>query len=186
MPTLCLDIPAPVRYVRSLRARQIRITVKPDPAVSVTVPRRVSLEEAQRFVAAKQAWIKSHLERMARQSRETPPLDLQKIDLKKAQDELFRRLAHFSALHNLPYRRAAFRCQKTRWGSCSSRNAISLNINIAFLPEHLQDYILLHELVHIRHKNHSEHFWTELDRYCGGRAKAMRRELKTHTMPVML
>lgn len=150
----------------------------------MTVPRRGSLEEAQRFVASKQKWIKTHLERMARQRRERPPLDLQKIDLKKAQHTLFDRLAHFSALHNLPYRHAAFRCQKTKWGSCSSQNTISLNINIAFLPEHLQDYILLHELTHVRHKNHSGKFWAELDRYCGGRAKVMSRELKTHIMHV--
>ncbi|MHC5088067.1 MAG: M48 metallopeptidase family protein, partial [Planctomycetota bacterium] len=81
-------------------------------------------------------------------------------------------------------RRAAFRCQKTKWGSCSNQNNISLNINIAFLPEHLQDYILLHELCHIRHMNHSKAFWAQLDEYCGGKAKEYAKELKTHPMKI--
>ena len=184
-PSLCCpDISAPIHYVRSLRARRLRITIKPDPAVVVTVPRRGSMEEAQQFLASKQAWIKKHLDQMARQNREMPSIDLQKVDLKKAQDELFNRLDEFSAQHNLLYRRASFRCQKTKGGSCSSQNTISLNINIVFLPKHLQDYILLHELVHIRHKNHSPKFWAELDQHCGGRAKAMRNELKSHTLQI--
>ena len=117
-----------------------------------------------------------------RQRQGNQPLqpELSRDELNGAQDELFSRLEYFSKKHRLPYNRAAFRCQKTKWGSCSSRNNISLNINIAFLPVHLQDYILLHELCHIRHKNHGKKFWTELDTYCGGQAKGYAKELKTH------
>ena len=49
---------------------------------------------------------------------------------------------------------------------------------IAYLPKELQDYILLHELCHIRHKNHSKKFWAELDKYVDGRSKELRKELK--------
>jgi hypothetical protein len=180
-----LDISAPVNYVRSARARRMRITVRPEPAVIVTVPLRGSLAEAQRFVASKQAWITKHLQRMAqRQQHHTqePPPDLSKVDLAKAQNELFARLEAFSRQHELPYRRAAFRCQKSKWGSCSSQNNLSLNINMVFLPDHLQDYLLLHELAHVRHKHHGAAFWAELDRLCGGRAKALSKELKQHRM----
>ena len=52
------------------------------------------------------------------------------------------------------------------------------------LTKELQDYILLHELCHIRHKNHSKKFWAELDKYVGGRAKEMRRELKGYRIRV--
>jgi len=108
-----------------------------------------------------------------------PDLD---IDLEKAQINLFDRLGYFSKKYNLPYNRAGFRWQKTRWGSCSGKNNISLNVNIAFLPEELQDYILLHELVHTKVKNHSKDFWAKLDKYTNSRAKELAKKLKKYNM----
>ncbi|MBW8000442.1 MAG: M48 family metallopeptidase [Planctomycetes bacterium] len=108
-----------------------------------------------------------------------PDLD---IDLKEAQINLFHQLDYFSKKHNFSYNRAGFRCQKTRWGSCSGKNDISLNVNIAFLPEELQDYVLLHELVHTKVKNHSRNFWAELDKYTDNRAKELSKELKKYRM----
>ncbi len=128
--------------------------------------------------------MRKHLVRMAERQKQLeqeppPPLpDLSKIDLAAAQDEIFERLAALSKEHKLPYQQATFRCQKSTWGSCSSHNNISLNINMIFLPRHLQDYLLLHELTHIRHKNHSARFWAELARLSGGNPKALAKELK--------
>ena len=163
----------------------MRITVHPTQAVTVTVPANTSLERAKEFVQSKHVWIQKHLAKMRQMEnlQEEPP-ELSREELNEAQDELFSRLEYFSEKYNLPYRRAAFRCQRTKWGSCSSQSNISLNINIAFLPEHLQDYILLHELCHIRHMNHSKAFWTQLDEYCGGRAKEYAKELKKHRMKI--
>ncbi len=173
-----------ISYRRSRRARRLRITITPTRAVTVTVPLQMPLERAKAFVQTKQAWIEKHLRRMP--PVQSPPAQPQwsREELSRAQDVLFGRLERFSRLHQLAYNKAAFRCQKTLWGSCSGRNHISLNINIVFLPEHLQDYILLHELCHIRHKNHSLDFWTLLDQYCGGRAKQYARELKSHRMQI--
>ena len=58
-----------------------------------------------------------------------------------------------------------FRKAKTRWGSCSSKNSISLNIALAALPRSLSDYIIIHELAHIKHKNHSKAFWALVQKY---------------------
>jgi len=179
-------IPAPselISYVRSHRARRLRMTLKPDLSVRVTVPAGMPLEQAKALVDSHHDWIQTHRQKLVdrRQSvPPSPPIDLKTLDLRRGQDELFMRLDGFSKQHNLPYRRAAFRCQKTLWGSCSRRHHISLNINILLLPPHLQDYILLHELTHIRHPNHSRAFWAELDGFCGGKAKAMRNELKQY------
>lgn len=179
-----LEIPAPVLYVRSQRARRFRITVYPDPTVTVTVPKRASLEDARSFVASKQKWILRHLRRINLQAKAVPSCEISRIDLNKSQNELFERLEQFSRQHNLPYRRVAFRCQKTKWGSCSSDNNISLNINIIFLPSHLQDYILIHELVHIHHKNHSTAFWTQLNHLCNGKARLLSKELHKYRMQI--
>ena len=176
-----------IAYRRSKRARNLRITIDPTPSITVTVPANLSLNYAEEFAQSKQAWIQKHLQRM-RQRQGNQPLqsELSRDELNRAQDELFARLEYFSRKHKLPYNRAAFRCQKTKWGSCSGQNNISLNINIAFLPEHLQDYILLHELCHIRHKNHSKVFWTQLGKYCGARAKEYAKELKTHRIRIKI
>jgi predicted metal-dependent hydrolase len=172
-----------IAYRRSRRAKNLRITIAPTQMITVTVPVNTSLEGAKEFVKSKQTWIQKHLAKMREMEKlqaERP--ELSREELIQVQYELFGRLEQFSDKHNLPYRKATFRCQKTKWGSCSSQNNINLNINIAFLPSHLQDYILLHELCHVRHKNHSKRFWDQLDRYCGTSSKALAKELKSHRM----
>ena len=172
-----------VVFVRSQRARHLRITLHPDKTVRVTIPRFGSKIEAKKFLQSKIQWLKKHLQKIDKynQLQELPNSD---IDIVKAQKELFGRLAHFADTYNLPYRRASFRCQKTKWGSCSGKNNINLNVNMVFLPAELQDYILLHELCHIPHKNHSPRFWGLLDQYVQGKAKMLSKQLKKYRMRV--
>lgn len=176
MPTTTLP---PISYTHSTRAKHLRITIKPTQTITVTIPKNTTKQQAQQFLQSKTSWIQRQLQKLDQQEKLRQSLpDLPTIDLEKAQNELLCRLEYFSDKYNLPYNRAAFRCQKTKWGSCSSKNNINLNINIAYLPNELQDYILLHELCHIRHKNHSKKFWAELDKYVGGKSKELRRGLK--------
>ena len=174
----------PTTYTRSARARHLRITIRPDKTIMVTMPRNGNLSEAKKFLQSKRAWIQKHLQKIKQQEKLQPTPDLSSEELIKAQEDLFCRLDDFSNKYNLPYNRAVFRCQKTRWGSCSDKKNINLNINIAFLPKKLQDYILLHELCHTKIKNHGRKFWEELDRYVGGRAKVMQKELRMYRMGV--
>ena len=175
----------PIHYTRSTRAKHLRITIHPTPTITVTIPKHTTKQQAQQFLQSKISWIKKQLQKIDQQEQlqQSQP-DLPNIDINKAQDELFNRLEYFSDKYNLSYNRATFRCQKTKWGSCSSKNNINLNINVAYLSKKLQDYILLHELCHIRHKNHSKKFWAELDRYVGGRAKLLQKELRGCRMRV--
>lgn len=73
--------------------------------------------------------------------------------------QLVSRLAELAARHDLHYERAAVRGQRTRWGSCSGRGTISLNYKLLFLPPALVDHVMLHELAHTRHLDHSPDFW---------------------------
>jgi len=177
------DSSPPIHYRHSGRAKHLRLTIKPDQTITVTVPKNTTLQKAQEFLQSKQDWITKHLHKLQKQEQLTEDQPkLSQEELIKAQDDLFSRLDYFSDKYNLSYNRAVFRCQKTKWGSCSSKNNINLNINIAYLPKELQDYILLHELCHIRHKNHSQKFWAELDKYVGGRSKELKKELKGYGM----
>ena len=82
--------------------------------------------------------------------------------------ELPQRLLELARLHGLEekIRRITIRSQRTRWGSCSRRGTVSLNWRLLQLPPSVSDYILLHELAHLRHLNHSPRFWAEVERLC--------------------
>lgn len=89
-----------------------------------------------------------------------------------AAEELPRRVAELAALHGLAFRSVTVRNQRSRWGSCSARHVISLNWRLVQAPEFVRDYIILHELAHTRHLNHSARFWEEVARLCPGHAEA--------------
>lgn len=149
-----------IRYIKNNRAKRIVISVKPN-FVRVTVPRRQTLKNAQKFVEQKIDWIKTHSKNM--QILREKSEELPKIKREEAREKLGNRLSELAQKHNFQYNRVSIRNQKTRWGSCSSKDNISLNMKLLHLPEHLIDYILLHELVHTRVKNHSKSFWDELE-----------------------
>lgn len=180
-------VPYTIKYVSSARARNLRITLRPDCSITVTAPKRVSKRQLQEFVASRHAWIQKHLTKFKqRQPKDVPSVDLSQLDIKQAQSQIFERLKSFAEQHNLPYRKAAFRCQKSKWGSCCKTNrSISLNINMILLPPHLQDYLLLHELTHLNHPNHSPAFWSQLNSYCAGKAKCLSKELKTYPLTLI-
>jgi predicted metal-dependent hydrolase len=83
-----------------------------------------------------------------------------------AAKELPPRVSEFAALHQLPARRVTVRNQRSRWGSCSRRGTISLNWRLIQTPAFVRDYIILHELCHLKEMNHSRRFWREVERVC--------------------
>ncbi len=93
------------------------------------------------------AWVERHLMRLAR--RELPP-----------------RLRDFAVRHGLTVTGVTIRNQRSRWGSCSRRGTVSLNWRLLLLPPSVLDYILLHELMHLRQMNHSARFWAEVEKVC--------------------
>jgi predicted metal-dependent hydrolase len=97
-----------------------------------------------------------------------------------ATHELPPRVLEYAALHQLPVRRVSVRSQRSRWGSCSRRGTISLNWRLIQTPPHVQDYIILHELCHLREMNHSVRFWREVERVCP-EYEAAERWLKLHS-----
>lgn len=88
------------------------------------------------------------------------------------------RLNALAKLYGLPFSRVSINSARTRWGSCSSRKSINLSLYLMLLPSHLIDYVLLHELCHTREMNHGPRFWALLDSLTGGRARALRKELR--------
>jgi len=92
------------------------------------------------------------------------------------------RLKTLAEQHSFHYAGLTVRNTQTRWGSCSSQKRINLSLSLMLLPEHLIDYVLLHELCHTVEMNHGEPFWRLMDKVTRGKSHALREELKNHRM----
>lgn len=90
------------------------------------------------------------------------------------------RLYQLSGEHNLSYKSVKINSSRGRWGSCSARKAINLSYFLVLLPQHLIDYVLLHELCHTREMNHGDRFWALLNSMTDGKAFELREELKSY------
>jgi predicted metal-dependent hydrolase len=92
------------------------------------------------------------------------------------------RLQMLAERHSFHYTGVTVRNTQSRWGSCSSQKGISLSLSLMLLPEHLIDYVLLHELCHTVEMNHGERFRQLMDKVTGNRTQMLRRELKKYRM----
>jgi len=165
-----------IKYLGNNKAKRIIISVKPE-FVRVVIPKRQSFKSAQKFVESRLEWIKKNKTKIKLQTQKKD--ELPEIDRKVARKVLCRRIGELAQLHNFVYNRISIRKQKTRWGSCSSKDNINLNMNLLHLPPELIDYVLLHELVHTKVKNHSKDFWDELDTVVPN-ARVIDRKLKEY------
>jgi predicted metal-dependent hydrolase len=97
--------------------------------------------------------------------------------LKRAAGErLAPRVTELAALCGVSFSKVAIRRQRSRWGSCSVRGTISLNLCLLFQRPEVVDYLIIHELMHVKHMNHSQRFWTAVEKHCAG-WRALDREL---------
>jgi predicted metal-dependent hydrolase len=101
-----------------------------------------------------------------------------------ARATLTARLEQLASLHGLAVAGVSIRSQRTRWGSCSRDGRISLNWRLVQMPDAVRDYVLLHELMHLRVRNHSRRFWRHMDRVCPDHAEA-RRWLREHACALL-
>lgn len=90
------------------------------------------------------------------------------------------RVKHLAELHSFRYNKISVKNMKSRWGSCSGKNNINLNIHLMSLPEALRDYVILHELVHTVEKNHGPRFWQKLETICPG-STMLRKEVRKYS-----
>ncbi|MSO57361.1 MAG: DUF45 domain-containing protein [Acidobacteria bacterium] len=176
-----------VDFVRHARARRYLIRVRPDGSVRVTLPRWGSRRHAERFVEQQQSWIERQ-RRKAEQHRDatvehTPE---QIADFRRrAAAELPDHLRRIAASHGLTVAKVSVRNQRWRWGSCSPAGHICLNWRLVLMPDFVRDYVLVHELMHLKRLDHSRAFWTMVADACPGyeSARAWLRDSK-HLLPV--
>jgi len=172
-----LDEIGPVKLIKSPRAKYLNIYVRSSNHVWAAVPAGMSAGRAEMMVRTKKGWILKQQEcwrsREARTRQGMPEMPIDSGNI------LRRELLEYAERYGFYTRNVSIRRQKTRWGSCSRENNISLNIQIMRLPPHLREYVILHELVHTRIKNHGQKFWQALEIICS-QAKKRRASLREY------
>ena len=146
----------------SKRARRVSLSISCDGSLVVTKPRWASEYTAERFLVQKASWILSKLEYFKQFKGNLFVKHSQADYLKhkeQAREFIVQRLSYFCALYNISFNRISIRSQKTRWGSCSKKKNLNFNYKILFLPQEQADYIIVHELCHLKEFNHSQKFW---------------------------
>ena len=146
---------------RSPLSRGVKFSVSTSGRLQMSVPKHTSDFLVKRFLKTNRTTIR---EKLPIKNPETQRArDYQKkILMKKARDYLPYRLEYFAKLYGYSYTKCRLSHANTRWGSCSSNRTISLNIGLMNVPEILRDYVILHELAHLNHMDHSKSFWAEV------------------------
>lgn len=218
-----------ISFTINKRSRRIRLSIKSDGQIVVTMPPSVSHLDALRFVESKTDWMvkqqtkiragltlfspescfKTRFHQLAITKGNTgkvynrvgngviqifipEKVDHEKtaiqefikktlIDVMRWEAKIYlpKRLQELAQKHGFKYENVSIKNASTRWGSCSSANNINLNLHLMRVPDHLIDYVLMHELVHTVVKNHGEKFWLLLEQ-CYPNARKADREMKNY------
>ena len=145
---------------KSTQARRIAIRIHPVKGVIISVPYAVPYIAAEAFFRLKRSQVIETIAHQKERYKDTPVASQDTVDQlrKEAKTRLPVRLAELASRYDFTYNRVTIKHNSTNWGSCSSLSNINLNLNIVSLPMVLQDYILLHELCHLRHHDHGHAF----------------------------
>jgi predicted metal-dependent hydrolase len=165
----------------SARAKRIRIAVYRSGEVVLVKPKGTSNRLAMAFFESKKDWVHAKLQEMPLEKNLDLHSDsgyhylLHKPSARTCAEEKVRQ---WNLFYNFSFTRIEIKQMTSRWGSCSSSKTLCFNYKILFLPEELQDYLVVHELCHLAEMNHSSKFWDQVGRSLP-EYKALRRALRT-------
>ncbi len=178
-----LDGIGPVLFEQSRKAKRISISVRPGREPRVAVPLNIAFKTAEKLAVSKRAWILKNIEKMKTNLHNflNQPLNLPEGKVRAILSEKTKILGE---TNGFKFDRVRVKFMSTRGGSCSGKNNINLNIRLFLLPEFLQEYVILHELVHTQIKNHGSEFWAELTRVSQVKnARTLDKQLKKFQLP---
>ena len=162
-----IDFGLPIQVIKSKR-KSISIELKADRIV-VRAPQRMSQQDIYGFVLKKKDWIEKHVkvmqERLKNVENVTPyTADEIKELAEKAVAVIPQKVKHYATMIGVDYGRITIRNQKTRWGSCSSKGNLNFNCLLMLFPDDVIDSVVVHELCHRKHMNHSAAFYAEVEK----------------------
>lgn len=157
----------PIRVIRGKR-KTISIELKPDE-ILLKAPNSLSNQEINNFLNSKRIWIEKHWRIVQERRKELEQLKPFKKDeiremAEKALIIIPEKVKHYASIIGVDYGRITIRNQRTRWGSCSSKGNLNFNCLLVLFPDEVMDYVVVHELCHRKHMDHSLKFYTEVER----------------------
>jgi len=145
----------------SKRAKRMRLTVYCDGSFVVTKPQDLNLSIVEKFIIQKSNWVLLKLEYFKQFKGGLFKNDHENYLQNKEEALAFvnKRIKYFNKKYNFKFNNVNIKNQKTRWGSCSKKGNLNFNYKILLLPKNIADYIIVHELCHLKEFNHSQKFW---------------------------
>lgn len=155
--------------VRRSKRKSAAIKITADMQIVVFVPLYVSDNEIERMVISKSKWIDEHMLKV--QSTIDERSKLEKITFEQvkeladqAVEYIPKRVKYYAEKENFVYNKITIKNLVSRWGSCSTKGNLNFNCLLMLTPDYVIDYIVVHELCHLREMNHSEKFWAEVEK----------------------
>ena len=162
-----IDFGLPMQVIRSSR-KSISIEIKADRII-VRAPQRMKLRDIYEFVLSKQSWIEKHVKVVQERSKHlenVTPFTAAEINAlaDQALKVIPQKVKHYATIIGVDYGRITIRNQKTRWGSCSSKGNLNFNCLLMLFPDDVIDSVVVHELCHRKHMDHSAAFYADVER----------------------
>lgn len=182
----------PYTIIKS-RRKTYSITIDDDCNIIFRVPYRADNKDIMKVADEKSHWIITHYLKIQKRKAAKPRSDLSDIQraaleqryMDAARSYIPKRVAYFNTMTGGTYNRISIRSQKTRWGSCSSKGTLSFNWRLMLAPPAILDYVVVHELCHLKHMNHSAEFWNAVEKVFPDYRNA-RKWLKEHGNELVL
>lgn len=161
---------------KSIRYRRISLRVNPRGGVILSLPWIVPYRSGMAFFEAHKEWVLKTLSKQQAQAGTDAPVSPEAVEAlrARAKAELPERLAELAKEYSFTYNQVRIKHNSSNWGSCSHKGNINLNLNLVRLPDELRDYVLLHELCHLRHPDHGPKFHALLESLCPGHMEKQR------------
>ena len=167
--------------------KSISVEISREAKIIVRAPLKMKKSDIDAFLNSKSEWIDKHLASVKENISSAPRklTEEEKKELKKnAKKVIEKRTQYYAQIMRLDYRTISIRLQKTRFGSCSTKNNLNFNALIALMPQEILDYVIVHELSHLKEMNHSPAFWHEVEKVIPD-YKTKRKWLKTNGIKYM-
>ena len=170
------------------KRKSISVEISREAKIIVRAPLKMSVKDIEVFLNSKSQWIDKHLSN-AKDKLATMPRKLteaEKNELRKnAKIVITKRVEFYSNIIGVEYNRISIKFQKTRFGSCSTKKNLNFNALIALMPPEILDYVIVHELSHLKEMNHSKLFWKEVEKIIPD-YKSKRKWLKSNGTKYMM
>lgn len=161
-----------IEIIKSKR-KTLTIEINKDLQIIVRAPLFVSNREIQKFIVEKSVWIEKSIEKIKMRNEQEKQNALPEFTKKEVQNLVNmarecipKRVEHYAKIMSVEYNKISIKKMTSRWGSCSAKGNLSFNCLLMLCPEEVLDYVVVHELCHLKEMNHSKRFWSLVEHFC--------------------